>query len=136
MNTSRWPDAFLGCAAAGALGLSAWLVPAGDQLLGRGGDPLPDVCWLRLTFGLDCLTCGLTRSFAAFMHGEWAAAFQSHPAGPFLVLGAAGVLVLTVALAVRRRPPLWGRAGFADAITAAALATVVLGLVRHVVDWV
>lgn len=39
---------------------------------------------MRRMTGLDCPGCGLTRSFVSLAHGQWAAAWSYHPAGPLL----------------------------------------------------
>lgn len=45
-----------------------------------GLPPCPSV----LFFNRPCPGCGLTTSFAAFVHGYWAQAFQAHAMGPVL----------------------------------------------------
>src|SRR5689334_7885096 len=52
----------------------------------------PVLCPLRLTLGIPCPSCGLTRSFCAVSHGAFAAAFGYHLLGPWLY--AATVLVI------------------------------------------
>jgi Protein of unknown function (DUF2752) len=46
--------------------------------------PLPATCLTRVLFHVHCPTCGLTRSFIAMAHGEWAEALRFHRLGPFL----------------------------------------------------
>lgn len=63
-------------------------------LLGLGLRPgiwgrLPDLCLFHRVTGLDCPTCGLTRSWSALLHGEVGAAFRSHWLGPVLLLALA-----------------------------------------------
>jgi hypothetical protein len=48
-----------------------------------GLPPCPSV----LLFDRPCPGCGLTTSFTAFIHGDFAFAFKAHPFGPFLYLG-------------------------------------------------
>jgi len=48
-----------------------------------GLPPCPSV----LLFDRPCPGCGLTTSFAAFVHGQFAFAFHAHPLGPLLYLG-------------------------------------------------
>ncbi len=48
--------------------------------------PLPATCLTRVLFHLNCPTCGLTRSFVATAHGEFARASAFHRVGPFLFL--------------------------------------------------
>jgi hypothetical protein len=45
------------------------------------GFSLPELCYFRLSTGLDCPGCGLTRSFISAAHGQWAAAWHYNPAG-------------------------------------------------------
>lgn len=44
--------------------------------------PLPPLCQMKLLTGLDCPGCGLTRSFIALAHGQFAESFRFNPAGP------------------------------------------------------
>ena len=48
--------------------------------------PLPELCYSRRVFKLDCPGCGLTRCFINLSHGKFARAWQFHPAG-FLLYG-------------------------------------------------
>ena len=48
-----------------------------------GLPPCPSV----LLFNRPCPGCGLTTSWTAFIHGQFATAFKAHPLGPFLYLG-------------------------------------------------
>jgi len=48
-----------------------------------GLPPCPSV----LLFNRPCPGCGLTTSFTALIHGQFAFAFHAHPLGPFLYLG-------------------------------------------------
>jgi hypothetical protein len=48
-----------------------------------GLPPCPSV----LLFNRPCPGCGLTTSFTAFLHGDFAFAFKAHPLGPFMYLG-------------------------------------------------
>jgi len=50
------------------------------------GIPLPSTCFLRPVAGLDCPTCGLTRSFVNLAHGRLGAACADHRLGPALFL--------------------------------------------------
>ena len=73
--------------AALAIGL-AWLLPA--ALTERG----PVLCPVRRATGLPCPACGLTRSWAAALHGRPGASLRFHPLGMALLAG-------TVAYAAR-----------------------------------
>ncbi|MBU0746003.1 MAG: DUF2752 domain-containing protein [Gammaproteobacteria bacterium] len=59
------------------------------------------VCAFRAVTGLPCPLCGGTHACAAFVQGEWAAAWVANP-------GAVGVLVLMVVVAAQ-----WGAEGLA-----------------------
>lgn len=48
-----------------------------------GLPPCPSV----LMFNRPCPACGLTTSWTATLHGDFAAAFKAHPLGPLLYLG-------------------------------------------------
>ncbi len=39
-------------------------------------------CWWRTLFGVNCQSCGLTRSFIALTHGHIIDSFAFHPIGP------------------------------------------------------
>jgi hypothetical protein len=58
------------------------------------GLPLPTICWFRLTTGLPCPGCGLTRAIALLMHGRVFASLAMHPFG-----------VAAVGLALLQIPP-------------------------------
>lgn len=52
---------------------------------------LPDtaeksICFFRLTTGIPCPGCGLTRAFSASVKGDWQTAFFYHPAALFLAV--------------------------------------------------
>ena len=52
--------------------------------------PPNDISAVKCSFysltGYPCLTCGMTRSFYSFSHGDFISAFQYHPIGPVLFL--------------------------------------------------
>jgi cytochrome bd-type quinol oxidase subunit 2 len=58
-------------------------------------------CWFRLAIGLPCPGCGLTRSFAALLHGAFREAFFWHPL-PLLALALLPVAV-PLFIVLRRR---------------------------------
>jgi len=75
------------------LGLSSGVLLAAALLSVRGqtqvvlpllGVPLPELCMLRRTLGLDCPGCGMTRSFIALAHGDVWSAWSYNPAGLLL----------------------------------------------------
>lgn len=61
---------------------AAWLLP---PRLAAGG---PVLCPFRRATGLPCPACGLTRSWAAALHGRPGASLRHHPLG-LLALGTA-----------------------------------------------
>lgn len=74
--------------ATGVVALSAFLVPT-DGSLAVFGWTVPPLCvWKNLT-GMDCLGCGLTRSFVWMGHGDLRAAFGLHAMGPPLFVAVA-----------------------------------------------
>jgi hypothetical protein len=84
------------------VGLIAALLAAGVLLhpYGSGdrtalslfGLPLPTVCWFRLTTGLPCPGCGLTRAVALLLHGHVGASLAMHPFG----IAAVGLALLQI----------------------------------------
>jgi hypothetical protein len=66
-----------------------------------GGVELPTLCWSRGLFGVECPGCGLTRSFVAIAHGEFARAWRTNPAG--FVWFAAVALQIPLRLYLLRR---------------------------------
>jgi hypothetical protein len=58
---------------------------------------LPSMCGLKLTTGLPCLACGMTRSWIHLAHGHPLAAFVQNPLGALLFLATAGTLIYLVA---------------------------------------
>lgn len=72
------------------------------------GWSLPELCFARRWFGLDCPGCGMTRSFIAIMHGDLVRAWQFNPAG-LIVFGVVAFQVPYRALQLERL-----RRGFPD----------------------
>ena len=130
MTTARIKDIGLGLVACGWLVGALSLSSSGDGLATPSGETLPVACWVRATTGVECPTCGMSRSFVAFFHGDLGHAFRYHPVGPVIAVGTVTVLVVVVGLALSRRKPLWGRPGFVRALSIVAGAAVVSGLVR------
>jgi len=64
----------------------------------------PVLCLSRLTVGLPCPACGLTRSFCAVAQGHFGGAFACHLFGPalFVLFAVAGPLWLVEAIRRRR----------------------------------
>lgn len=48
------------------------------------GLQLPPLCAYRIFLGLECLGCGMTRSFAYMGHLDWGMAWEMNRGGPFL----------------------------------------------------
>ena len=73
----------LGCAA--ILLAAAWLSTEGERRVSLPGvGVLPETCTLYSRWGLECPGCGLTRCFIRLAHGQWSAAWKTHPLGPLL----------------------------------------------------
>lgn len=64
-----------------------------------GLPPCPSV----LLFDRPCPGCGLTTSWTAFLHGDFALAFYAHALGPILYLAYSAFAVGTFVLAAKRR---------------------------------
>ena len=130
---ARLKDLGIGVVASGWLAASLWMTPAGDVLAAPSGETLPTLCWIRAATGYECPTCGLSRSFVAFFHGDLVHAFRFHPVGPVLAIGTVMVLVAVFGLAIAEREPLWGRPVFTRALTLVAGGALFAGVVRMLV---
>lgn len=87
MGGGRAPSRpFLLWAAVGGVALVA-AAGAAVAAEGLGGGPI--LCLFRLTTGVPCPGCGLTRGMAWLARGELARAFLLHPLAPLLALEAA-----------------------------------------------
>lgn len=87
-------------AAGGAIGVAIaaiWPVRSIDS-----GDP---TCLLRITTGLPCPGCGMTRSWVHLAHGDVAGAFTYNLFGPLLFVLAAALPLWAIYALVRRRRP-------------------------------
>ncbi len=64
----------------------SWLMSVGDgrQVELLAGHPLPEICTLHASLGIDCPGCGLTRSFIHLADGNPRAAWQLNPIGILL----------------------------------------------------
>lgn len=92
---------------AGTIALSALIEPSDSQLT-LWGWQLPPLClWKNLT-GMDCLGCGLTRSFTYMGHLRLLDAWQMHKAGPLLWLVVLAQVPWRLALLWRFRRDLRG----------------------------
>jgi hypothetical protein len=123
----------------GGLSLAVALHPVarfGDTSLTLFGFPLPKICWFRLTTGLPCASCGLTRAVVLLLHGRLQESWAAHPFGvPVLALILAA-LPPRVAGALGGRPWVrrWDRA-WGWAVAGVLLAMLLWWGARVVVAW-
>jgi hypothetical protein len=110
---------------------------AGGILLGivllLSTQAIPGVsCSFRDLTGYDCFTCGLTRSFSSFLHGDMGGALRYHVLGPLLYSGMIlyAVFCLAEALRGRRIITKMSVAVRRKALVALALAWVIFGGIR------
>jgi hypothetical protein len=62
-------------------------VPSGSlEELRLFGLKMPAACFSKTWLNIECLTCGLTRSFTLVTHGRFSEAFSLHALGPILYL--------------------------------------------------
>ena len=120
--------AALGVAALGAAPLivAAGLVPAAAGMGTHRQLGLPSCSW-PVAFGVPCITCGMTTSFALAVRAQFVAAAAAQPAGLLLALSAALAVVVGVWGAASGRPVHRMLQPFASVRTL-VLAGVVLGL--------
>lgn len=126
--SGRLLDGGLGLLAACQLAGAAWLVPAGDRILLADGRPLGGACLSHTLLGIDCPMCGMTRSFVALAHGDIAASFAFHPAGPLLFVAMFACVVAILIAAVRHARPLVQRRGFWQAFQGIAYGCIAIGM--------
>ncbi len=84
------------------------LLVVGAWLVGRLNLPnerYKTICFFRLTTGVPCPGCGLTRGVAALSRGEFAQALEYHPAAPLFAVEAALIWILWGAVAFRVASP-------------------------------
>lgn len=94
---------------------------------------LPELCNTRRWLGVECLGCGLTRSFIHMAHGNLTEAWNLHAVGAVLFV----VIVACVPLefanwirALRGQHALVSEKGFERAVIVFLVAMVVHGLIR------
>lgn len=106
-----------------AVAVAAWLTALGP------GETT--ICLIRNWTGVPCPGCGVTRSIAALLGGDYAEAFSLHPLAPFAVTEAAVVWVAWGFSLLRYRRGLdeWR---LAQLLLANILAFVVLWIARAV----
>lgn len=97
--------AALGVAALGAapLVVAAWLVPAAAGMGTHRQLGLPSCSW-PIAFGIPCITCGMTTSFALAVRAQFIAAAAAQPAGLVLAFAAALAVVVGGWAALSGRP--------------------------------
>jgi hypothetical protein len=128
----RLADLALAALALVQLAGAMWLVPTRDAVAWRDGSPLGGACWFHAATGLDCPFCGMTRSFVALAHGQVAAAFRFHPAGPLLFVAMLAFLAAVAIAAARRARPIFERRGFVAAFQAVAVVCLATGVIHMV----
>lgn len=131
MTSGRVMDLGIAVAAVGALLYAVCLVPAGNRLVTPGGGEPPTTCWFHEVTGIDCPTCGMTRSYVALLHGDVLGSFRWHPAGPLMVLCSVLAVAVIAWSGIRRRRPLWDRRAFRAALHGLALVVLAAGLARY-----
>jgi hypothetical protein len=62
------------------------VAPGSGAGLSVAGVRLPPVCLLRMTTGLPCPGCGLTRSWVSALHGDLRGSLAHHPLGWLVLL--------------------------------------------------
>ncbi|XZE51988.1 DUF2752 domain-containing protein [Planctomycetaceae bacterium SH139] len=58
---------------------------------------LPETCWSRTMLGVDCLGCGMTRSFIYAAHGQLTLAWQTHRPGTILFFAVVALIPVSLA---------------------------------------
>lgn len=86
--TSWWfGHAMLFLLCTGAVGAALFMEPS-PEVVSLFGYDIPVLCGFRRVTGLNCLGCGMTRSFAFMAHLQVLEAFRANPAGPALFAAA------------------------------------------------
>jgi hypothetical protein len=101
--TARVAALFVAAAAAAPLVVAVGLVPSASGMGTHRQLGLPSCTWPAF-FGIPCVTCGMTTSFAHAVRGQWVAAFVAQPAGLLLASLAALTVVIAAWVAVSGRP--------------------------------
>ena len=76
----------------GAVILLSMILSTTPEVVSFGGFAVPTLCPFRWVTEVDCLGCGLTRSFVFMGHAELRAAFGVHKLGPVLYIAVAAQL--------------------------------------------
>lgn len=61
------------------------------------------VCWLKLSTGLPCIGCGLTRSLSCALRGMFAESLRYHPFGIFILLVFVAAIVAGVLPTIQKQ---------------------------------
>jgi Protein of unknown function (DUF2752) len=94
------PAFIVGCITLADLAIGRALLRADEMRVYVAGRALDLQCAFRAATGLPCPTCGVTRSVAMSLHGEFARAWNMAPAGPVAVLGLLAFALAMLALAL------------------------------------
>jgi hypothetical protein len=100
-----FPALVIGCVTLADALAARWLLRADEEQVFVLGRPIEWVCALRSRFGLPCPTCGLTRSVAMSLHGEFARAWRIAPVGPVAVVGLVAFAIAMLVLAWLQSAP-------------------------------
>jgi hypothetical protein len=90
-------------ASAVPLGVAVTLVPSASGMGTHRQLGLPSCTWPAF-FGIPCITCGMTTSFALAVRGRWLDAFIAQPAGLLLATLAAMAVTVAAWVALTGRP--------------------------------
>ncbi len=93
------PAFLIGCITLADLAVARLLLRADESLVYVAGRAVNFPCAFRASTGLPCPTCGMTRSVAMSLHGEFARAWKMAPAGPVAVFGLTALGIAMLALA-------------------------------------
>lgn len=87
-------------------------------------------CPTAVIFNRPCPGCGLTTSWTAFLHGDFALAFSAHPIGPFLYLLFTASALLALGGYVRYHRLVMDSKGMNRFMIAVVVAVMAFGVVR------
>jgi hypothetical protein len=90
-------------------------------------------CPSALLFDRPCPGCGLTTSWTALIHGDFAFAFHAHPLGPFLYLFFTVMALLALRGWIAQRRLITDSPKFNRALVIGAAAFLCFGVARMVV---
>ena len=64
---------------------AGWILNPSAEAVFLAGYKIPELCYWKRMFGVECLGCGLTRSVCYTMHGDFAHAWERHILGTPIV---------------------------------------------------